>query len=70
MYGTEIKNARKTHGYTQKEVEQKTGIPQETQSWIENNKGVANIQQCVLLANLYEITIDELIGRDFKDKNT
>lgn len=64
MYGTEIKNIRKSRGFTQKQVEQATGIPQETLSWIENNKGLANIQQCILLADFYGITLDELVGRD------
>ena len=32
MYGTEIKNIRKAHGLTQQQVEQATGIPQETLS--------------------------------------
>ncbi|MDE6059708.1 MAG: helix-turn-helix transcriptional regulator [Clostridia bacterium] len=68
MYGKEIKNIRLTHGLTQTQVEAATGIPQETLSWIENDKGIANIQQCVLLANLYEISLDELIGREIKNK--
>lgn len=63
MYGEEIKNARKMRGLTQKQVEAATGIPQETLSWIENNKGIASIHQCVLLAEFYGITVDELIGK-------
>ncbi len=63
MYGEEIKNARKMRGLTQKQVEAATGIPQETLSWIENNKGIANIHQCVLLAEFNGITVDELIGK-------
>ena len=69
MYGTEIKNIRKTRGVTQKEVEHATEIPQETLSWSENNKGIANIQQCVLLADYFEITLDELIGRELKSNH-
>lgn len=64
MYGQEIKNARKIHGYTQNEVSKATGIPQNTLSWIENDNGIENIQQCVLLADFYGITLDELIGRN------
>lgn len=67
MYGIEIKNTRESHGLTQKEVEKATGIPQATLSWIESNKGIANIRQCVLLADLYGISVDELIGRDIKN---
>ena len=64
MYGNEIKNNRKIAGLTQQEVAKATGIPQNTISWIESDKGIPNIQQCVLLANCFGITIDELVGRE------
>ena len=64
MYGSEIKNMRLVHGLSQMQLEKATGIPQETLSWIENDKGIPNIQQCVILADYYGITLDELIGRD------
>ncbi|MDE6356243.1 MAG: helix-turn-helix transcriptional regulator [Clostridia bacterium] len=64
MYGEEIKKIRIEHGYTQSEVAQATGIPQNTISWIEGNKGIANISQCVRLADFYGITLDELVGRE------
>ncbi len=64
MYGKEIKNARTACGVTQTQVSKATGLPQNTISWIELDKGIPNIQQCVKLADFYGITIDELIGRD------
>ena len=64
MYGKEIKAARKQFNYTQNQVAKATGIPQNTISWIELDKGIPNIQHCVLLADFYGITVDELIGRD------
>lgn len=66
MYGKEIKQIRKLYNYTQTQVSKATGIPQNTLSWIEADKGIANIQQCVLLANFYGISLDELVGREFK----
>ncbi|CCZ95534.1 putative uncharacterized protein [Corallococcus sp. CAG:1435] len=66
MYGKEIRSARIANGKTQTDVAKATGIPQNTLSWIELDKGLANIQQCVLLADFYGITLDELIGRDFQ----
>lgn len=69
MYGNEIKTTRKMFNYTQNDVAKATGIPQNTISWIELDKGIPNIQQCVLLADFYGITVDELIGRDSKNKN-
>ena len=68
MFGEEIKRIRKEAGYTQFEVSKATGIPQNTISWIEADKGIANINQCLLLADFYDISIDELIGRDFPKK--
>ena len=68
MYGEDIKNARKTLGYTQMEVSKATGLPQNTISWIESDKGIPNIHQCALLADFYRITVDELIGRMTQDK--
>ena len=62
MYGQSIKVARINAGLTQKEVSAKTGIPQNTISWIELDKGLANIEQCRLLAECYNVTINELIG--------
>lgn len=64
MYGNEIKNARIASGYTQTQVAKATGLPQNTISWIELNKGIPNISQCVTLADFYGITLDELVGRD------
>lgn len=70
MYGKEIKNARISNGLTQTQVSKATGLPQNTISWIELDKGIPNIQQCVILADFYGIMLDELIGRDSKKNFT
>ena len=64
MYGKEMKAVRISLGYTQTAVSKATGIPQNTISWIEADKGIANIYQCVQLADFYGVSIDELIGRE------
>lgn len=64
MYEKFIKQARIDSKKTQLQVSKETGIPQPTISWIEKGQGIANIQQCKLLADCYGITIDELIGRE------
>ena len=64
MYGEELKKTRISMGYTQVAVSKATGIPQNTISWLESDKGIANINQCVRLADFYGISLDELIGRD------
>ena len=64
MYGKQIKAIRLQMHYTQNEVSNATGLPQNTISWIETDKGIPNIQQCIKLADFYGITLDELVGRD------
>lgn len=68
MFGTEMKKIREAMGLTQSAVSKTTGIPQNTISWIEADKGVANILQCVKLADCYGVSLDELIGREFGGK--
>ena len=71
MYGQEIKAIRKEQNHTQAEVSKGTGLPQNTISWIESDKGIPNMHQCILLADFYGITLDELVGRDYeRNKNT
>lgn len=64
MYGKEIKYSRTLKGATQIEVSNATGLPQNTISWIECDKGIPNIYQCIALANYYDISLDELVGRE------
>lgn len=68
MCGNEIKAVRLAHGITQEELAKACGIPQSTISWIESDKGIVSIQHCIILADYYGITIDELIGREIKEK--
>ena len=67
MYGEQIKNWRKQRNLSQDKLSKATGIPQKTISWIESNQGIENIQQCVILADFYGISLDELIGREIKN---
>ena len=64
MFGEDIKQIRIERGITQTQVSEATGIPQNTISWIESDKGIPNIYQCKLLTDYYGISIDELIGKD------
>ena len=66
MYGKELKEMRESYGYTLLDVEKKTGISHQNLSRWENNKISPNIEFCVILADFYHVTIDQLIGRDIK----
>ena len=65
-YGKELKAHREKRNITQSELAQKTGIHQSTISLWEDNRRTPTIENCVVLADFYEITVDELIGRDIK----
>lgn len=63
-YGDFFKEQRITAKKTLTDVEKATGISNENLSRWENNKNLPNIDFCVLLADYYDISLDELVGRD------
>lgn len=63
-YGEALKQQRKANGYTQEQLSKATGIVQPNISAWENNVYTPNIDFCVILADFYGITLDELVGRD------
>ena len=65
-YGEELKYHRIKRNKTLLQVEQDTGISNSNLSRWENGKVLPNIEFCVILADYYDITLDELIGRDIK----
>ena len=67
-YGKALREQRLLQGLTQVELAKETGIPQSTVSAWELDKNIPNIIDCIKLADFYEISLDELIGRDVKEK--
>lgn len=65
-YKQEIKQHRTAAGLSQTELAKQTNLAQTTISWIERGKGIPNIEQCILLADFYGISIDELVGHEVK----
>ena len=69
-YGEELKFQRVSRNKTLKQVEADTGISNSNLSRWECGKVVPSIDLCVILADYYGISLDELIGRDyFTDNN-
>ncbi len=64
-YGKKLKYHRIVKNKSLRDVEKDTGISSTNLSRWENGKVLPNINFCVILANYYEISLDELIGRDF-----
>ena len=67
-FGEELKFQRTKRNKTLKEVERDTGISNSNLSRWESGKVLPNIGFCVILADYYGITLDELIGRDNSGK--
>lgn len=63
-FGEELKFQRTKRNKTLKEVEKDTGISNSNLSRWECGKVLPNINFCVILADYYGISLDELIGRD------
>ena len=63
-YGEALKIQRVLSGLNQIELANKIGISQQNISRWERDEVLPNIDFCVKLADFYNITIDELIGRD------
>ena len=68
MVGQALKEQRLLQGLTQVELAKATGIPQSTVSAWELGKNIPNIIDCIKLADFYGISLDDLIGREVKEK--
>lgn len=63
-FGEELKYQRTIRNKTLKQVEKDTGISNSNLSRWECGKVLPNINFCVILADYYGISLDELIGRN------
>ncbi len=62
-YGEALKHQRELSNLTQTELAKATGLKQQMISHWEAHKGLPNIDFCVRLAEFYNISLDELVGR-------
>ena len=69
--GEELKYQRENNGFSQSEIAKETGFSQAAISMWERGELAPSIYACIKLANIYGITLDELVGRDVEktDKN-
>ena len=67
-YGEALKYQRESKEMNQSQLARATGIKQQNISSWENNENLPNIDFCVQLADFYGISLDELVGRDFREK--
>lgn len=68
-----LKEIRKKFGFTQKQVAEKLDIPISTYNGYENEMFQPTVSTLIKLANFYNLSIDELVGREHQnyiDKGT
>lgn len=63
--GNRLAEFRKKNGFTQKQLAQKLNISQQIVSNIERNQTEPDIDFLKGVADLYNISLDQLIGREF-----
>ena len=64
-FSENIKNLRKVHGLDQATLAQTLNVSPKTISHWETNYTEPSISQLIALANYFDISIDELVGRKF-----
>ena len=60
MIGMNLKALRKAKGYSQEEVAEKINVSRQSVAKWENEESIPDVIKCSELANLYEISLDEL----------
>lgn len=69
MFAQKLQKARKENEFTQKDVQEMTGILQGTISKYEKGTLEPNIENLGILIDLYNISADWLIGTGIKNKD-
>ncbi|HIV63404.1 MAG TPA: helix-turn-helix domain-containing protein [Firmicutes bacterium] len=64
-----LKYYRTINGCTQSELADKTGISQQRISYYERGARVPSLDDCVKLADVFGISLDELAGREYGKAN-
>ena len=67
-YGEALRCHRELNNLSQMELSKHTGLSQQAISLWEKDLRVPSIANCIVLADFYGITLDELVGREFKEK--
>ena len=60
-----LKYQREIAGLSQTELAKKTKLSQQAISLWEHDERAPNINACIVLADFYGISLDELVGRDY-----
>ena len=66
--GLNIKIKRIGRGYTQEEIADAIGVARSTYTRYESDKRLPDIYKLCALADYFDVSLDDLVGRDWKPK--
>ena len=66
--GSQLKKFRELKSFSQEDVARKVGVTRQAVYKWESNKSYPDIENLILLSELYEVTIDELIKGSGDDR--
>lgn len=68
--GEQLKKLRESKGFSQEDVAKKIGVTRQAVCKWENDKSYPDIDNLILLSEMYNVTLDELIkgNQSFKEK--
>ena len=69
-FSERLKVLRKTYAIPQKVIAEKLGISVTAYQYYEAGKNQPNIEKLVLLADLFHVSLDTLVGRDFQEDDS
>ena len=61
MISENLYSLRKLHELTQEEVAEKIGVSRQALAKWENGETIPDIEKCTILAELYDVSLDELV---------
>ena len=64
-----LKELRKEAGYTQKQIAKMLNVTQSAYSQYENNIIEPDIKTMIKIANIFDISLDMLLEREYKNMN-
>ena len=62
-------SVRKMHGFSQDELAEKIGVSRQTLSKYETGESLPDIERCKLLAEVLDVSLDELVNYDRENSN-
>ena len=68
MLGQNLKDMRIRNKYNQEDIAEQLGVTKQTISNWEKGKRTPDINHLIKLANIYQVTLDNLIGSDKQDE--